>query len=605
MTTNATSPRTNPSPLRHLRLRTRLFILSALLSTAILLIAAWVINAVVLRQARQQVQSEIINLLPIYNAVWEENTRSLAAIGTTMANSPIAKLVFGNERAAQDSATIHEMIADLTSETTAQVDLILLADGAGKVTFAERNGQGFALSESLAAARETATQQKQSQGFALFGERLYHLVLTPILLQSGNDQYRNTLAVLGTGAELNQALAQAIKQRMQSDVVILLPERIYASSSATDADWTPLLRSAALQNASVTRPAEISLGGAAALAFSRTLTGFGGERLGQVVMLRSLESISQQFRLISNLLLMLWSLSIAAAFALSYLMAGRIVRPIESLIQSTREVGSGNYEQEIKVVAEGELGELARAFDQMRRSLKQSQTELLKRERLAAIGHMASSIVHDLRNPLAAISTAAEMLNRDGLGLDRRKTLIESQLRASKRMQEMLRELLDFTRGNYRLELAGHAVSTLVERAMRSVKANYAALNLETDIPAALVLKVDGERLRRVLENLLNNAAQSLPLDLPAPKIIIRATVQPAHVRIDVIDNGVGVPVEVQERLFEPFVSHGKLGGTGLGLAIAKSIVEAHGGSIGFDATRTTGADFYLLLPLDSAEVSK
>lgn len=571
--------------------------MSALLSTVILLIAAWVINAVVLHQARQQVQNEIENLLPIYNAVWEENTRSLAAIGTTMANSPIAKVVFGNERAAQDSATIHEMIADLSSETTAQVDVILFADGAGNVTFAERQGQRFPFSASLVAAREVAVQQKQAQGFALFGDKLYHLVLTPILLQSGNDQYQNTLAVLGTGAELNQALAKTIRQRMQSDVVFLLPARIYASSLAADVDLTTLLQSTVVPNASVTRPMEITLGGTTSLAFSRVLTGFAGEHIGQVVMLRSLEAIQQQFRLLSNLLLLLWTLSIAVAFALSYLMAGRLVRPIESLIQSAREVGSGNYEQEVKVVAAGELGELARAFDQMRRSLKQSQAELLRRERLAAIGHMASSIVHDLRNPLAAIATAAEMLNRDGLALDRRKTLIESQLRASQRMQEMLRELLDFTRGNYHLELEHHRLALLVERAIRSVKANYAALIIETHLPPDLVLTVDGERLRRVLENLLNNAAQALPPDAPAPQIIVRATLHAEQVRLDVIDQGRGIPVEVQDRLFEPFVSHGKLGGTGLGLAIAKSIVEAHGGAIGFDATVTTGADFYLLLP--------
>lgn len=582
-----------------LRLRTRLFMMSALLSTAILLVAAWVINVIVVRQARQQVQAEIENLLPIYNSVWEENTRSLAAIGTTMANSPIAKVVFGNEQAARDKATIHEMIADLSSETTAQVDLIVISDGAGKVILAERNGQDFPLDNALMVAREVASKQKQSQGFALFGDKLYHLVLTPILLQSGNDQYRNTLAVLGTGAELNRSLAQAIKQRMHCDVVFLLPERIYASSLESETDFK--VAAASIQQASGqasgSRPTEIKIGGNEFLAFSRPLAGFGDERLGQVVLLRSLESIGRQFRLISNLLLLLWSLSIAAAFVLSYLIAGRIVRPIELLIQSTREVGRGNYDQEIKFAAQGEVEELANAFDQMRRSLKQSQAELLKRERLAAIGHMASSIVHDLRNPLATISTAAEMLNRDGLALDRRKTLIESQLRASGRMQDMLRELLDFTRGTYKLELEHHGVSTLVERAIRSVKANYSAINIETNIPPHLVLTVDGERMRRVLENLLNNAVQALPKTLTAPKILVQAEAQGRTIRLDVVDNGAGIPTEVRERLFEPFVSHGKLGGTGLGLAIAKSIVEAHGGSIGFEAKVVTGADFYVILP--------
>jgi signal transduction histidine kinase len=589
-----------PSEIRHPHwpsLRTRLFMMSALLSTVILLVAAWVINTVVVRQARLQVQAEIENLLPIYNAVWEENARSLAAIGTTMANAPIAKVVFGNERAAQDKATMHELIADLTSETTAQVDLILITDGAGQVVLAEMKGQEFILADSLGAAHQVAENQKQAQGIALFGNKLYQLVLTPILLQSGNDQYQNTLAVLGTGAELNRQVAEVIKQRIHSEVVFLLSERIYASSLATEADFLPFIAAPEIQRADVTRPVEINIEGHEALAFSRALSGFAGERLGQVVVIRSMVEAERLFRLISNLLLLLWSLSIAAAFALSYLMAGRIVRPIETLIQSTREVGSGNYEQEIKIAAQGELGELARAFDQMRHSLKQSQAELVKRERLVAIGQMASSIVHDLRNPLAAIATAAEMLQRDGLGQERQKTLIESQLRASQRMQDMLQELLDFTRGNYSLELEHHRLGVLLERAFRTIKNNYPAIHIENLIPPELVVTVDAERMSRVFENLLTNAAQALPKNLATPRIIVRAQAQAEQVRLEIIDNGIGIPLEVRDRIFEPFVSYGKLGGTGLGLAIAKSIVEAHGGSIGFETKAETGTDFYIILP--------
>ena len=161
-----------------LRLRTRLFMMSALLSTAILLVAAGVINAVVVRQARQQVQAEIENLLPIYNTAWEENARRLAAIGTTMANSSIAKVLFGNQRAAADKATLREMIADISTEMTAHVDLILITDGAGRMIFAESNGQDFPLAAEFTSARAVASHQKQSQeiGRASCRERVYSSV---------------------------------------------------------------------------------------------------------------------------------------------------------------------------------------------------------------------------------------------------------------------------------------------------------------------------------------------------------------------------------------------------------------------------------------------
>ncbi len=580
-------------------MRTRLFMASALLSTLILLVAAGVINNLVVRQARQQVQSEIENLLPIYNAIWEEKARSLAAVGTTMANAPIAKVVFGNARAAQDRATIHELIVDLSSETTAHVDLIFLTDGAGNISFAEIQGTDALPLHALVAAREVAESQKQTQGIAQFGDKLYQLALTPILLQSGNDEVQNTLAVLGTGAELNQSVATTIKNRIHSEVVFWLGDHIYASSleREMEIEIAQMANSALLKDTAQTRPVELKLAGKTNLAFARPLDGFDGQRLGQVVMIRSLEEAGLLFQSISNSLLLLWSLSIAAAFLLSYLLAGRIIRPIEPLIQSTREVGRGNYEHEINVEATGELGELAQAFDQMRRSLKQSQAELLRRERLATIGQMASSIVHDLRNPLAAISTAAEMLHRDSLAPDRRKTLVESQLRASQRMQDMLRELLDFTRGNYSLELEHHRLITIVERVLQTVNAARAGVQTELQIPADLIVTADSERLRRVFENLLSNAVQAMSNQAPPRLLTIRAVALKDQLRVDVVDSGPGVPPEIRDRLFEPFVSQGKLGGTGLGLAIARSIIEAHGGVIGLATQAERGADFYFLLP--------
>jgi signal transduction histidine kinase len=599
MTTNETNRLTKNNLWSRINLRTRLFMASALLSTLILLVAAWVINSLVVQQARQQVQAEVENLLPVYNAVWEEKARSLSAIGTTMANAPIAKAVFGDARAARDRATIHELIADLTSDATAQVDLIFFSDGAGKITFAEIQGADALPLDALAAAREVAEKQQQAQGIARFGEKLYQLALTPILLQSGHDELQNTLAVLGTGAELNRSVATTIKQRMHSDVVFWIIEQIYASSlePAVEAQFVQLMQSATLNATAMARPVEINLDGKEGLALALPLNGFDGQRIGQVVMIRSLEEAGRLFRSISNSLLLLWSLSIAAAFVLSYLLAGRILRPIEPLIQSTREVGRGNYEHEIKIAATGELGELATAFDQMRRSLKQSQAELLKRERLATIGQMASSIVHDLRNPLAAIATAAEMLHRDNLALERRKTLVESQQRAAQRMQEMLGELLDFTRGNYNLDVEHHRLARLVERALQTVNATRAGVQVEIQIPPDLIVTADSERLRRVFENLLSNAVQAMSNQATPRHLTIRAVALEQAVRVDVIDSGPGVPAEIRDRLFEPFVSQGKLGGTGLGLAIAKSIIEAHGGTIGLEPGAEGGADFYFLLP--------
>ncbi|MEP7271585.1 MAG: hypothetical protein ABI882_08765, partial [Acidobacteriota bacterium] len=128
-----------------LRLRTQLFIASALLSSAVLLIAAWVINSQVVGQARQQVQTEVETLLPVYDAIWQEYGQSLATLGMTMSGSPIVKTIVGDPRASRDRATLREMVSDFSQGTTTAADLFIITDGAGQVTFAELRGVAFEL----------------------------------------------------------------------------------------------------------------------------------------------------------------------------------------------------------------------------------------------------------------------------------------------------------------------------------------------------------------------------------------------------------------------------------------------------------------------------
>jgi signal transduction histidine kinase len=590
---------------RGFTLREKLFLGSALISTAILLAAAWVINRQVVAQARQQVQAEVEDVMALYDAVWDENARSLERLGATVAASPVVKAVFGDPRAAGDRATLREMFADAGGELTPRVDLTLVADGAGRVTFAEMHGGEAPDVGELAAARAVAEDKAQRHGFALIGGRLFQLALTPVLIQSGGED-RSALAVIGTGTELNREAAAQARQRVRSEVVFLAAQtdsdRLYASSlePSAEPDASRVLAASAVSRADGARPVEVELGGETHLAFSRQLADFDSRRVGQVVVLRSLANAGRLFGSISNLLLVLWTISIAAAFALSYFIAGRITRPLESLVESVREFSRGNYDREITARRHGELRELAAAFDQMRRSLKQTQAELLRSERLATVGRMAGSIVHDLRNPLATLTTAAEMLSRDGLAADRRETLIASQLRAAERMNAMLGELLAFARGNYQLRLERLSLADIVARAERGVNAHLAHANvvIESSVAPDLFVRADAERLRRVFENLLANAVEAMP---QGGRVQVSASTNgdAGRVRVDVIDTGGGVPEEMRERLFEPFVSHGKLGGTGLGLAIAKGLVEAHGGRIGLEAAGAPGADFYVELPLD------
>ncbi|MGE0885989.1 MAG: ATP-binding protein [Blastocatellales bacterium] len=587
------------------KLRNQLFISSALLTSALLILAAWVINRQVVGQARQQVQAEVETLLPLYDAVWNEQARRLAAIGATMADSPIVKTVFGDARAARDQQTLHEMLADAGSEAVTPEDLVLMTDGGGQIFFAEQRGKIAPEMTRLEAARVAGERQSPLQSFTLLGGRLFQLALTPVVLHSGSAEFDNTLAVLGIGVELNREVAAALKRRIHSEVVFLLDGKIYASSLAAEKepDAIKAIRANDVTDAQPDRSVEINVGGDVFLAFSRQLTDFDGKQLGQVVVLRSLAGAGQLFRAISNQLLLLWSLAIAAAWLLSYLIAGRITKPLESLVTSANELGQGNYEVTVPAGAQGEVAQLAGAFDQMRHSLKQTQAALLKNERLATIGQMASSIIHDLRNPLATISTAAEIMKKDGLPADRRQTMLETQLRASERMNTMLTELLDFSRGSYKLNLKPQSLQSIAQRVTGEFAPQLVKLkiSLSLNIPDEITLDADEEKLGRVFENLLANSMQAM---LDGGTIEIRAVEDEAAVKVEVIDDGPGIPAAIRERLFEPFISQGKDGGTGLGLAIARGIISAHGGEIGL-ADSTTGAHFVIQLPQTAAAGGK
>ncbi len=230
------------------------------------------------------------------------------------------------------------------------------------------------------------------------------------------------------------------------------------------------------------------------------------------------------------------------------------------------------------------------------------QRELISSERMAALGTMAGMLAHDFRGPMTVIRGYAETLLEEGVDpvLVRQRAQLIVQM--VDRLERMTGETLDFARGGGRLVRRTLPARMLLAELAATVRQEVVGLEVEEDarLGNEVVVAVDVDKLRRVVGNLAANARDAMGgrgrLHLAATLV----TALTSLLELTVADDGPGVPESLRERLFDPFVTHGKKSGTGLGLAVARRFVEDHGGTIELlpaDEVRR-GACFRIRLPL-------
>jgi two-component system sensor histidine kinase KdpD len=219
---------------------------------------------------------------------------------------------------------------------------------------------------------------------------------------------------------------------------------------------------------------------------------------------------------------------------------------------------------------------------------------------------LLSTVSHELRTPLASIKGYTTSLLREDITWDQKtqRDFLEIIDAEGDRLAELISNLLDMSRidaGSLAMELEEVRLGTLLRDAIAAAKIQAPQHVFSLHIPARLPLvSADPRRIRQVLHNLLENAVKYSP---PGSKVAVAVRHDPPFVRISVIDEGIGIPQEYQERVFERFfqvdsASTRRVGGSGLGLAISRSIVEAHGGRIWVQSEPGNGSTFIFTLPV-------
>src|SRR5574338_10900 len=243
----------------------------------------------------------------------------------------------------------------------------------------------------------------------------------------------------------------------------------------------------------------------------------------------------------------------------------------------------------------------AASLQQANKDLRTSFEQLQRSERLASLGEIAAGLAHEVKNPLSAIKGAIEIVQGRAARGTPEAEFAAIAVRELARIESLLGDFLAYARPRepQRLMVPTNA---LIERVLPvlSPVALRAGVALDvTDAAGPLMVYVDPEQVSQVFFNVILNAVQASKAGGR-----VRVEVERAHdaVRVNVRDDGPGIPAHVAARIFEPFFTT-KSGGTGLGLPIAQRIMAAHGGSIALASDASGGTTFRLTLPVASVAV--
>lgn len=223
--------------------------------------------------------------------------------------------------------------------------------------------------------------------------------------------------------------------------------------------------------------------------------------------------------------------------------------------------------------------------------------EMVQNERLSAVGRMASTIIHDIKNPMGTLRVYAQVLKKKS-GNEESAKLADEMIRQVDRFVSMTQEILDFSRGVSSMNIEEVDFEELVESVLafmeKDLEKHNLALIRETDFKGKV--KLDRDKLMRVFYNIIGNARDAMP---EGGSITVSTIQSDGFIKIEFVDTGTGMPEEVKRKIFEPFVTHGKKHGTGLGMAIVKKIVDDHKGKIEIESELGKGTTIRIMLPIN------
>ncbi len=561
-----------------------------LLSTSIAItllfaVTVWIVQDYVVKSASESLEDEVRASFRAYDSLWRAHADKLASISLILSTMSDVRAAF----TTGDKATIRDTAAQLWNLVSENNAIFLVTDPDGGVITSLGGNPSIPMPSTMPLVREASARFPQpSQGFLMLDGRLYQVIVTPVYVQSSGGP--GLIDVLVAGYEVNNLTAGQLKDATGgSDFTFVAGSRVVAST------LTGGISSAILTEASrySERPGRITAGHTEYMALTTPLMDVRGRSIGKLSIFRSFATADQRLESLRWNILLTWVAAVLAGLAVTYLLARRILAPVKQLDRAAEAIARGDYDIRLPVESRDELGRLTETFNNMCSSIQSARQELIQKERIATIGRLSTSIVHDLRNPLAAIYGGAEMLVDSDLPAPQVRRLAQNIYRASRRIQELLQDLVNVSRGKPKAvevcrlrEVIGAAWDTLARAA------DTQSVTVSLNVPEEIELPLERSRMERVFVNLFSNSLDAMP---DGGHIEIVARREGSVVLVEVGDTGPGISSEVRASLFQPFHS-GKRNGLGLGLALSRQTVLDHGGDMWADGDGASGAHFCLRL---------
>lgn len=572
-------------------LKVKLVLLVAFCVVLPLLVVTFMTTRITSRLLQSELENNALKILTQTNNLVQNKIDPIFSYGFLAISNPVLPLAVRN-----GNRTILSNVSQSIKKGL-NLDIVEVLDGFGRVIYSENPMEmGLSRLDSHFIQKILLNYgEKRSLSTVGIEKRIQGLSIQIATILPG-DVGGTLPAMILMGFYLDDNFFKELQSVIDGEFLIFSKKEVYASTLENKDSLVSVIRTLSdkdwdlLQNKEKIFPELFLKNFTYVGAFSKLKPDVGEVYLA---ILLSKEKVILLQKRTQKYIMLLGFCALLLAIALSYIFSQKLIAPLKHLRDVIDRIAKGESETRVEIDSKDEIGFLAYTFNAMMAQLKEAQSKLVRTERLAAIGQLASGVGHELRNPLAAIKNAIyyirsvikkNPLREENEQVQKMMDIVDNEISATVKISN---DLLEFSRV-MRINPASIPIQTILDSVF-TVLSIPSRINFVTkfsqNLPAVFV---DQERMRQVFINLINNAVEAMP---NGGTLEIETVLEDKDVCVFVRDTGSGIKDEDQKRIFEPLFST-KVKGTGLGLAIVHGIIEAHKASISLKSALGKGTEF-------------